>query len=54
MTPEVIYEDNHIIVVVKPFGMPSQEDDSKDLDMLSFKVFKVLKEIKETLVQLAM
>ena len=36
MTPEVIYEDNHIIVVVKPFGMPSQEDDSKDLDMLSW------------------
>ena len=36
VTPEVIYEDNHIIVVVKPFGMPSQEDDSKDLDMLSW------------------
>lgn len=36
VVPEVIYEDNHIIVAVKPFGMPSQEDDSKDLDMLSW------------------
>lgn len=32
---DVIYEDNHIIVVNKPFSIPSQEDDSKDIDMLS-------------------
>ncbi|MBO4472941.1 MAG: RluA family pseudouridine synthase [Clostridia bacterium] len=31
----IIYEDNHIIVVVKPFNVPSQEDASKDPDMLS-------------------
>ena len=31
----VIYEDNHVIVVVKPAGIPSQEDKTKDLDMLS-------------------
>ncbi len=34
--PEVIYEDNHIIVALKPFGMPSQEDDSKDMDILNW------------------
>ena len=32
---EVLYEDNHIIVVVKPFNVPVQEDSSKDKDMLS-------------------
>lgn len=32
---EIVYEDNHIIVVVKPQNIPSQADDSKDLDMLS-------------------
>lgn len=36
MEPSVIYEDNHILVAVKPFGMPSQEDDSKDPDMLNW------------------
>lgn len=32
---DVIYEDNHIIVVVKPQNIPTQEDESKDLDMLT-------------------
>ncbi len=32
---EVLYEDNHIIVVVKPFNVPVQEDSSKDKDMLT-------------------
>lgn len=32
---EVLYEDNHIIVVVKPFNIPTQEDSSKDKDMLT-------------------
>lgn len=32
---EVIYEDNHIIVVNKPAGIPSQGDKSGDKDMLS-------------------
>ncbi len=31
----VLYEDNHIIVVVKPQNVPSQEDSSKDADLLS-------------------
>ncbi len=32
---EVLYEDNHIIVVVKPFNIPTQEDSSRDIDMLT-------------------
>ncbi|MDF2926068.1 MAG: RluA family pseudouridine synthase [Paenibacillaceae bacterium] len=31
----VIYEDNHLLVVVKPVNMPTQEDESKDLDLLT-------------------
>ena len=31
----VIYEDNHVIVVVKPQNIPTQEDDSKDKDLLN-------------------
>lgn len=31
----VLYEDNHIIVVEKPFNMPTQEDESQDKDLLS-------------------
>ena len=31
----VVYEDNHIIVVEKPINVPTQADDSKDLDMLT-------------------
>ena len=33
---EVLYEDNHIIVVVKPHNMLSQSDDTKDFDLLSW------------------
>ena len=29
----IIYEDNHILVVVIPFNVPAQEDSSKDPDM---------------------
>ena len=32
---KVIYEDNHLLVVVKPINVPVQEDDSKDLDFLT-------------------
>ena len=32
---QIAYEDNHIIVVVKPQNIPSQEDESKDMDMLT-------------------
>lgn len=32
---EILYEDNHIIVVEKPQNMPTCEDATKDLDLLS-------------------
>ena len=32
---KVLFEDNHIIVVVKPQNIPTQEDESKDKDMLT-------------------
>lgn len=35
MEPIIIYEDNHIIVVLKPQNVPCCEDESKDLDMLT-------------------
>lgn len=31
----VVYEDNHVLVVIKPPNVPSQEDDSRDPDMLT-------------------
>lgn len=31
----ILYEDNHIIVVVKPQNIPTQKDESEDQDMLS-------------------
>lgn len=31
----VLYEDNHLLVVLKPPGTPSQEDESGDPDMLT-------------------
>ena len=39
----VIYEDNHLLVVEKPINIPTQEDNTKDKDLLT-----ILKEyIKE-------
>lgn len=32
---KILYEDNHIIVVVKPAGIPVQQDKTSDLDMLT-------------------
>lgn len=32
---EVIYEDNHVIVVIKPQNIPTQKDESEDMDMLT-------------------
>ena len=32
---DIVYEDNHVIVVIKPQNMPTQEDESKDLDLLN-------------------
>lgn len=40
----IIYEDNHIIVVIKPQNIPSQPDSTKDEDMLT----KVKNYIKQT------
>lgn len=34
-TPKILYEDNHLLIAVKPPGMPSQADSSGDPDMLS-------------------
>ena len=31
----IIYEDNHLLVVEKPVNMPVCEDSSKDIDLLS-------------------
>ena len=31
----IVYEDNHLLVVIKPQNVPSQEDSSKDKDMLT-------------------
>ena len=39
----VLYEDNHIIVVVKDYNIPVQEDSSKDLDLINM-IKKYLKE----------
>ncbi len=36
MNLNVLYEDNHLLIVEKPRNMPVQADDSKDLDLLSF------------------
>lgn len=43
MKINIIYEDNHVLVVEKPINVPTQEDNSKDKDLLT-----ILKEyIKE-------
>jgi 23S rRNA pseudouridine1911/1915/1917 synthase len=34
-TIPIIYEDNHLLIVVKPPNMPTQADDSLDLDLLT-------------------
>lgn len=31
----ILYEDNHVLVCVKPINIPVQADDSKDLDLLT-------------------
>ena len=35
LEPQIIYEDNHIIVVIKPHNISVQEDESKDKDLLT-------------------
>lgn len=41
--PHIFYEDNHIIVVEKPVNIPSQEDNTGDMDMLTL----IKKDLKE-------
>lgn len=33
MVPVILYEDNHLLAVQKPFGMPSQPDETGDLSL---------------------
>jgi len=33
--PDIIFEDNHIVVVIKPQNVPTQEDESGDKDLLN-------------------
>ncbi|HKM40438.1 MAG TPA: pseudouridine synthase, partial [Patescibacteria group bacterium] len=35
MRMNIIFEDNHLLVVEKPVNMPVCEDSSKDLDLLT-------------------
>ena len=35
MNINIIYEDNHLLVVEKPINIPTQEDNSKDKDLLN-------------------
>lgn len=35
MNINIIYEDNHLLVVEKPINVPTQEDNSKDKDLLN-------------------
>jgi 23S rRNA pseudouridine1911/1915/1917 synthase len=34
--PEILFEDNHLLAIVKPIGMPSQADSTQDLDVLTW------------------
>ena len=36
MKVDILFEDEDIIVCVKPYGMPVQEDKSRDIDLLSY------------------
>lgn len=43
----IIYEDNHLLVVEKPANIPVQEDISKDIDMITIlKKYRIKKENK--------
>ena len=35
MKINILYEDNHLLVVEKPINIPVQEDNSKDKDLLT-------------------
>ena len=33
--PDIVYEDNHVLVIIKPHNIGVQEDESKDDDLLN-------------------
>lgn len=44
----IIYEDNHLLVVEKPVNIPVQEDISQDIDMITLlKKYRIKKENKK-------
>ena len=47
---EILYEDNHVLVVKKPQNVPTQEDESKDPDLLNM-VKGYIKESKHKCLQ---
>lgn len=47
MTPEIIYEDNHIIVAIKPSGMLSQGDSSGEDSLLDILKLYIKKKFKK-------
>ncbi|MEA4853744.1 MAG: RluA family pseudouridine synthase [Christensenella sp.] len=42
--PRILYEDNHLVVAIKPQNMPTQADSSKDADFLN----QIKQYVKET------
>ena len=44
---KILYEDNHLLVVVKPVNVPVCEDESKDEDLLNM-LKKYLKEFSRS------
>ena len=45
----IIYEDNHILVVEKPINIPVQEDSTKDIDLLTI-LKKYLKDMTQNFI----
>lgn len=44
----ILYEDNHLLVCIKPEGLLSQEDETKDLDMLTILKNYIKEEYQKT------
>lgn len=44
MKVEILYEDQDIIVCIKPYGMPVQSDRSRDMDLLSYLRNRILEQ----------
>lgn len=44
----IIYEDNHLLIIEKPVGIPVQADSSKDIDLITIlKQYRIEKENKK-------